>query len=271
MALKVFYLKELSCEDSNFKIALNEFKVMTDLSKTKSPYFIRLLDSSIPRLKNTDFLTADRICHMAFEHAKYGTLFDFVLFKPFTEEIARFYFVQLIKGLHSMHTAGYCHKDIKLENVLLDSNFTLKIAEFGFAQPLRDRNGTALLKECCGTKTYIAPELLKKKPHRGEKVDVFAAGVLLFKMVTGLTPFADAKPKKDYLYCKFCYQKEDYWKDVEAEMRNSALALSADLKSLLNDMLHRNPDMRLSIRDIMKHAWFNKYVPETELVMTFMT
>lgn len=173
-------LKEPSCQDETFKIALNECKIMNELSQVSCPYFTRMFDSNIPRLNNIGLLTLETRCFIVIELAPNGTLFDFVREKPLTEEVARYYFVQLIKGLEAMHKAGYCHKDIKLDNILLDSNFVLKISDFGLSQPLKNKQDGYMLTDICGTKGYMAPELLKKKPHKGVKVDVFAAGVCLF-------------------------------------------------------------------------------------------
>jgi serine/threonine protein kinase len=70
---------------------------------------------------------------MPIEYAPNGEFFDYVAKKPFSEELARFYLKQLVHGIKHIHNHGLCHKDLKLENVLFDEHFNIKIADFGFA------------------------------------------------------------------------------------------------------------------------------------------
>ena len=89
-----------------------------------------------------------------------------------------------MEGLDHCHKNGWCHRDIKPENLLLDSNFDLKIADFGFVAPVGGRDGSGLLKTICGTPGYMATEIWLKIPYEGKKVDIFASGVILFMSLT---------------------------------------------------------------------------------------
>jgi serine/threonine protein kinase len=111
---------------------------------------------------------------------------------PFEESLARYYFKQLLEGLEHMHQKGIAHRDIKLENILFDENFDLKIADMGFAAPIAGQFRTRL-----GTTCYMAPELFAGYPYHGEVVDLFAAAVILFIMVTQLPPFVANASLKD--------------------------------------------------------------------------
>ena len=93
-----------------------------------------------------------------------------------------------------MHGNGLCHRDLKLANLLITTDYTLKIGDFGFTTELEDD-----LNEYVGTVDYIPPELLQKQPYEGDKVDVFTCGGILFRMVCGSNPFESAEPD-DYLY-----------------------------------------------------------------------
>ena len=79
---------------------------------------------------------------------------------------------------------------MKLENILIDKNYNLKIIDFGFASSSFDKNGKKqLLVDFMGTEQYSAPEILENKPYSGEEADIFALGVILFVMITGFAPF----------------------------------------------------------------------------------
>ena len=98
-----------------------------------------------------------------------GELFDFVAISGrFNEPLARFFFFQFMRGLLYCHEQGISHRDLKPENLLLDNNFTLKIADFGFAAPTQGRDGSGNLTTKLGTMNYMAPEIHLNQPYKGE-------------------------------------------------------------------------------------------------------
>jgi len=87
-------------------------------------------------------------------------MFDYISeTEQFSEEIARYFFKQLLAGLDHCHLGGIAHRDLKPENILLDNNYTLKIADFGFAAPVDGRDGNQFLQTKLGTPSYMAPEI----------------------------------------------------------------------------------------------------------------
>jgi len=89
-----------------------------------------------------------------------GELFDFIAISgAFKESLARYYFKQFMEGLDYCHSKGVTHRDLKPENILLDSNYIIKIADFGFAAPIEGRDGKGYLKTKLGTMNYMAPEI----------------------------------------------------------------------------------------------------------------
>jgi serine/threonine protein kinase len=111
-----------------------------------------------------------------------------------------------------MHDSGICHRDLKPENILLDKNFNLKIADFGFAAPTIGRDGSGKLISRVGTSKYMAPELHLGLPYDGKSDDLFAAGIIIFLMLTARPPFT--YPKMDDPYYKLLVGKrfDLFWK-----------------------------------------------------------
>ena len=98
----------------------------------------------------------------------------------FDEKLAKFYFMQILDGLAYSHNSGIAHRDLKPANFLLDDNYNLKIADFGFAAPLMGKDGSGWLTTKLGTPGFMAPEIGLGQPYEGEVIDLFAVGVTLF-------------------------------------------------------------------------------------------
>jgi serine/threonine protein kinase len=94
-----------------------------------------------------------------------------------------------------MHKHGVCHRDLKPENIMLDEKFNLKVADFGFAAPTAGRDKNGYLTTQLGTQAYMAPEIHLGKAYQGPVVDLFAAAIILFIMLTQRPPFQSADPK----------------------------------------------------------------------------
>jgi serine/threonine protein kinase len=152
----------------------------------------------------------------------------------------RYFMSQLLEGVSYMHRKGIVHRDLKPENILVGDDLDLYIADFGYATYKNINN----LKEYCGTKVYMAPEIAEEKPYDGRKADIFSLGVILFVIVLCKFPFSMAK-KGEYYYQLIMDGKfEEYWnltKDFD---------ISDDFKDLTMQMLSYNPDDRPTIEEI---------------------
>ncbi|CAI0413113.1 unnamed protein product [Linum tenue] len=170
---------------------------------------------------------------------------------------ARFFFQQLISGVSYCHSMEICHRDLKLENTLLDGSPSprLKICDFGYSK-------SGLLhsqpKSTVGTPAYIAPEVLSRKEYDGKIADVWSCGVTLYVMLVGGYPFEDPDDPRNFRktigrIMSVQYSIPDY------------VRVSADCKHLLSRIFVANPAKRITIPEIKQLPWFLKNLPK-ELV-----
>ncbi|KAI4327203.1 hypothetical protein L6164_019691 [Bauhinia variegata] len=185
------------------------------------------------------------------EYAAGGELFDRICSAGrFSEDEARFFFQQLISGVSYCHSMQICHRDLKLENTLLDGSPTprLKICDFGYSK-------SALLhsqpKSTVGTPAYIAPEVLSRKEYDGKIADVWSCGVTLYVMLVGAYPFEDPEDPRNFRksisrIMSVQYSIPDY------------VRVSADCRNLLSQIFVADPAKRITISKIKEHPWFLK-------------
>ncbi|GAA0162443.1 non-receptor serine/threonine protein kinase [Lithospermum erythrorhizon] len=200
------------------------------------------------------FLTSTQLA-IVMEYAAGGELFAKICSAGrFSEDEARFFFQQLISGVSYCHSMEICHRDLKLENTLLDGSPSprVKICDFGYSK-------SGLLhsqpKSTVGTPAYIAPEVLSRKEYDGKIADVWSCGVTLYVMLVGAYPFEDPEDPKNFRktigrIMSVHYSIPDY------------VRISADCKHLLSRIFVANPSKRISIPEIKKHQWFLKNYPK---------
>jgi len=107
----------------------------------------------------------------------------------------------LLSSIQYLHNqSGIVHRDLKPENILLNARYDIKIADFGLSSKKEGKYGLGIHYSQVGTRQYQAPEVLEKRSYRGESVDVFSMGVILFIMVTGTLPYMEEAKINDPLY-----------------------------------------------------------------------
>lgn len=163
------------------------------------------------------------------------------------EEIVRFYFHQLIEALDYCHSQGICHRDVKPDNILIDSQGNLRLADFGSSTELGGHNGEGVLRDFVGTGKYRAPEVYTRN-YEGIPADVFSAGVTLIVMRIKTHPFYEMK-KESPQYREFLFQKQLFWSKVKG-------TYSEDFKDLMNKVLCLSPSDRYTINQIRDHPWW---------------
>ena len=203
-----------------------------------------------------DFNGDDTIRYAIFEYLHNGELFNYVLKinRKFPEDISRKLFYDLIKGVETCHKCGIIHGDIKLENILLSSNFNIKLIDFGFAKRIDE----GLFSSLIGTKFYAAPECFTSSvmEYQGIPSDIFSLGVVLFLLVMGFYPFE--KPNCTDNRYKYIMKKDfnGFWKKCEKILGDKNCNISPEFKNLFEKMVCYQAKERLSINEIKNHPWF---------------
>uniref|UniRef100_A0A673BD60 calcium/calmodulin-dependent protein kinase n=1 Tax=Sphaeramia orbicularis TaxID=375764 RepID=A0A673BD60_9TELE len=175
------------------------------------------------------------------DHLYMGTLavMEVPTDKPFSEDQARFYFQDLLRGIEYLHYQRIIHRDIKPSNLLVGEDGHIKIADFGVSNQFEGSD--ALLTSTVGTPAFLAPEALSetRKNFSGKALDVWAMGVTLYCFVFGVCPFMDERILS--LHQKIKTQPVELPEHAD---------ISDDLKDLLLKMLDKNPETRISIPQI---------------------
>jgi len=199
------------------------------LQKLHHKHIIPILDS---------FEDLDRCCTV-FPLMK-TDLLEYTLFKGgLIEEEARFFFTQIIKAVKYCHDNQVAHRDIKLENFLMDKNKMLYLADFAFATVCRPKK---LLTKQCGSLAYSAPEIIKNKPYTGITVDMWSLGIVLYCLICNGFPYFD----KDFnsMKQKILYQPLMFPPNI-----------SVDARDLISQLLARNIKMRATWDTVVCHPW----------------
>ena len=137
-ALKIFRLDNPQFNDKAFKLLKEEVQATTQLDHNNVVKYFEFKEHAIMTKSNG---TQVEVAYIAQEMISGGELFDYVANSgPFSEPICKYYFKQMLKGIHYLHSKGFSHRDLKLENILIDKNYDIKIVDFGFACPLEGRD-----------------------------------------------------------------------------------------------------------------------------------
>uniref|UniRef100_A0AAY5EBL9 non-specific serine/threonine protein kinase n=1 Tax=Electrophorus electricus TaxID=8005 RepID=A0AAY5EBL9_ELEEL len=204
-----------------------EIEIMSSLNH---PYIITIYEV---------FENKDKIV-IVMEYASRGDLFEYISERQISERESRHFFRQIVSAVHYCHRNGIVHRDLKLENILLDSNKDVKIADFGLSNLFRRGE---YLQTYCGSPLYASPEIVNGRPYKGPEVDSWSLGVLLYTLVHGTMPFDGL----DYKSLVRQISTGDYHKPAKP----------SDACGLIRWMLMVNPERRATLEEIASHWWLN--------------
>ena len=244
------YVAKVSKQDNDSMN--NEINILKELKEYNNPYITNLIDSGEGKIIRINREPKTRK-YCILEYAPNGNIFDYIYCKHsgLGELHSKIIFQKIMKGINFIHEHNVCHRDIKLDNILFDENFSPKICDFGFAC-----ENTENLNINLGTSGYKPPEVGRSKPYDGCKVDIFCLGVSLIRLVIGTSAFGKAT-RNDQKYHMIMQKKyKEYWEIVESQ--NNDLKLSEEFKDLYIKMILYNPQLRLTAKEVLEHPWFKE-------------
>ncbi|KAG7995660.1 hypothetical protein I3843_01G121200 [Carya illinoinensis] len=220
----------------NLKITDQIKREIATLKLLKHPNVVRLHEVLASKTK----------IYMVLEYVTGGELFDRIASKGrLKENVGRKVFQQLIDAVSYCHTKGVFHRDLKLENVLIDARGSIKISDFGLSALPQHLRGDGLLHTTCGSPNYIAPEILANRGYDGATSDIWSCGVILYVILTGQLPFDDRN-------LAVLYQK------IFKGDTQIPTWLSPGAQNLIRRILDPNPLTRITTEDIKADEWFKQ-------------
>ncbi|KAJ8980375.1 hypothetical protein NQ317_009369 [Molorchus minor] len=212
------------------------FRETAILKKLRHPHITRLYQ----------LMETNQTIYMVTEYASKGEIFDHLVARGrMSEPEAKRIFSQIVSAVSYCHSQGVVHRDLKAENLLLDNNMNIKLADFGFSNQFTEG---CKLSTFCGSPPYAAPELFQGLNYDGPKADIWSLGVVLYVLVCGSLPFDG--------------QTLQALRNVVVEGKfRIPYFMSQDCEHLIRHMLVVDADKRLAMGQIVKHRWLSDAPP----------
>lgn len=185
------------------------------------------------------------------EYASGGDLFDHLCNVGLCENEVRYFFQQLISGVSYCHDMEICHRDLKLENTLLEGK-CLKICDFGYSKSylIHSRANSMI-----GTPAYIAPEVVSGKEYDGKLADIWSCGVILYVMLVGSLPFDDPEDR--------CNLRKTIKRVMAVQYKiPDNVYISQGCRDLISRIFVADPEKRITMKEIKSHPWFLNNLPK---------
>ncbi|KIW89929.1 uncharacterized protein Z519_09359 [Cladophialophora bantiana CBS 173.52] len=272
VAIKLIRRETVASNPTRLPKIYREISILRDLAH---PNIVRL----------HEMVETDRHIGIILEYASGGELFDYILNHRYLKDpAARRLFAQLVSGVGYLHKKGIVHRDLKLENLLLDQNRNIIITDFGFANTFDPKDELSdeivynlsnkefirkfkldrldargmrrgdLMQTSCGSPCYAAPELVVSDSlYTGRKVDVWSCGVILYAMLAGYLPFDDdpANPEGDNINLLYKY--------ITTTPLTFPEYVTPHARDLLRRILVPDPRKRADLFEVARHSWLSDY------------
>ena len=181
--------------------------------------------------------------HIVLEHAPGMSLLKYLnMMKRISEPECKTIFKNLLKGVDYLHTHKIAHRDLKLENIIIDKHKNVKIIDFGFAS---DTNKDFKGHMFCGTPSYMSPEIINHQKHSYFKADIWALGIILYALLSGKFPF---KAQND----------KDLYSKIRKGVFNLPEGITIEAKSMILNMLQIDPNFRKGTQNLLRDIWVDE-------------
>ena len=237
------------------KSYLNEIEILKRLSSLNCPNIIKLISygedyiiiNGIPEKEKKQYILLDYLPNK-------DLYFYISNLKEKNESNIKTLFYKIVKAVEQCHNNGVCHRDLKLDNIMLDKNNEPVLCDFGVAGLIENNSGK--LTEFVGTKMYMAPEILRNKPYSGIKCDIFSLGVILFTLMFHKFGFGKASTTDDFYKLIRKKKFNQYWEEIGIIIgKEKVNNISKEFKELYFKMVAYSPDDRPSINEILNNNW----------------
>ncbi|KAI9781438.1 MAG: hypothetical protein M1839_006032 [Geoglossum umbratile] len=200
-----------------------------------------------------EIIVTETLVWLVLEYCPGDELYNYLLQNgPLPPEKVQRIFTQLVGAVAYVHNKSCVHRDLKLENILLDKNENVKLCDFGFTREYEGKS--SYLQTFCGTVCYSAPEMLKAEKYAGEKVDVWSLGVILYALLVGELPFDEDDEAATKM--KILTEEPEYPDHLPGEA-----------VSLLKQLLSKRPFVRPSLSDILAHPLLAEFAPQQQVIL----
>ncbi|KAI4233313.1 MAG: hypothetical protein LQ349_004487 [Xanthoria aureola] len=200
-----------------------------------------------------EVIVTENLVWLVLEYCSGDELYNYLAHHgPIPPEKVQKIFTQLVGAVAYVHNLSCVHRDLKLENILLDKHENVKLCDFGFTREYEGK--MSYLQTFCGTVCYSAPEMLKGEKYAGEKVDVWSLGIILYALLTGELPFDD----DDELVTKH--------KILTADLTYPE-SVPADAKALISQLLSKRPLLRPTLADILTNPFLADHAPQQQAIL----
>lgn len=188
------------------------------------------------------------------EYAQGQELFDICQNQELDESTVKQIFLTIVQTVQWMHTHNIVHRDLKLENIIVDlASGDVKITDFGLARVI---DGDTLLSTRCGSEEYAAPEIVQDKKYDGRKTDTWALGIILYALLVGYLPFTYDQRRGERVSHMFYRIIQAHVRWPTASTTQSSW-MCKEAREVVERILVRQPERRISLKDVEQLSWFS--------------